>query len=137
MKKILPASQSAIQKTKVDDHKICFSFEHFDSSDEEVCPPIFLPYYTQTLMERLKALSAWTLKEFMNSHSKSIRAHPHTWAETARPKGFQHVNEQLKSTPSWQFQLSGNEYGRVHGFFIGNTFYVVWLDQDHKLYPRK
>jgi hypothetical protein len=32
--------------------------------------------------------------------------------------------------------VSANEYGRVHGFFIGNVFYIVWLDPDHKLYSK-
>lgn len=137
MKKIKVSPQSSIQKTKVDDHYIRFSFQHFDSSDEEVCPPTFQPHYTQTLMERLKALSSWTLKEFMNSHSKSIRAHLHNWERTARPRGFHHLNEQLRACPAWQFQLSKSEHGRVHGFFIDSTFYIVWLDRDHKIYPDK
>ncbi len=134
MKKSSPVQQSLIQKSKVHDSKIHFSFEYFDSSDTELCPPVFHPHYTQTLMERLKALSSWTIKEFMNSHSKSVRAHPHDWQKTARPLGFQHLNEQLRSAPAWQFQLSKSEHGRVHGFFIGEIFYIVWLDKDHKLY---
>ena len=134
MKKTKVSFQSAIHKTAIDDY-IRFSFQHFDPSDEEVCPPTFQPRYTQTLMERLKALSSWSVKEFMNSHSKSIRAHTHDWEKTARPRGFQHLNEQLRASPAWQFQLSKDEHGRVHGFFIGNTFYVIWLDRDHKVYP--
>lgn len=137
MKKSKVVLESGIQKTRVDDHYIRFSFQHFDASDAEVCPPTFQPHYTQTLMERLKALSSWTLKEFMNSHSKSIRAHTHDWGRTARPRGFQHLNEQLRGCPAWQFQLSKGEHGRVHGFFIDTTFYVVWLDCDHKVYPGK
>jgi hypothetical protein len=136
MKKILPPSKSAMHKTVVADLKICFSFEHFDASDTEMCPPIFKPHYTQTLMERLKALSTATLKEFMNSRNKSTRAHPLEWNETARPQGFLHLNEHLRATSAWQFQLSANEHGRVHGFFIGHIFYIVWLDQNHRLYPK-
>ena len=49
----------------------------------------------------------------------------------------QDLNEELRATTAWQFQLSANEHGRVHGFFIGNIFYIIWLDQDHKLYPRR
>lgn len=137
MKKTQISTQSSIQKSKIGDPIICFSFQHFDSSDEEVCPPTFQPHYTQTLIQRLKALSAWTLKDFMNAHSSSIRAHTHDWSKTARPKGFQHLNEQLKGCPAWQFQLSQEEHGRVHGFFINHVFYIVWLDRDHKVYPSK
>jgi hypothetical protein len=34
-----------------------------------------------------------------------------------------------------QFCLSANEHGRVHGIIIDDTFYVIWLDHDHRLYP--
>jgi hypothetical protein len=34
----------------------------------------------------------------------------------------------------WQFEISSNEHGRVHGFFIGNVFNVVWFDPKHLLY---
>jgi hypothetical protein len=136
MQKSKIVSRSDIHKTEIGDHKIRFSFEYFDSSDEEVCPPTFHANYTQTLMERFKALSSWNLKEFMNCHSKSLRAHTHMWEKTSRPRGFAHLNEQLRVCAAWQFQLSKNEHGRVHGFFIGNTFYVIWLDRDHKVYSR-
>lgn len=34
----------------------------------------------------------------------------------------------------YQFQIFANEYGRVHGFFSENIFYIVWLDPEHNLY---
>jgi hypothetical protein len=41
--------------------------------------------------------------------------------------------EQLVDTP-YQFSLTSNEHGRVHGFFVENIFFVVWLDPKHQLY---
>ena len=41
--------------------------------------------------------------------------------------------DQLVEKP-WQFALSANEHGRVHGFLIQNRFYIVWLDPEHELY---
>ena len=135
MKKVLPPPQGLIQKTKIPDHELRFSFKYFDSSDTELCPPIFRGNYTQTLMERLKSLSCWTVQDFTMCPHKSLRNHIHNWEETSRPKGFHHLPEQLHALPGWQFQLTANEHGRVHGILIGHTFYVIWLDQDHKLYP--
>jgi hypothetical protein len=37
-------------------------------------------------------------------------------------------------TEPWQFSASTNEHGRVHGFIIGNTFFIRWFDPEHKLY---
>ena len=38
---------------------------------------------------------------------------------------------------AWQFSLSSNEHGRVHGYFVGNIFFIVWLDPEHNLYNKK
>lgn len=44
------------------------------------------------------------------------------------------MKELLTQVECVQFFLTkGN--GRVHGFIVGNRFYVVWLDPAHNLYP--
>jgi hypothetical protein len=134
MKKIQVEPKGMIRKEKVD-AELRFSFKLFDNSDSELCPAVFRETYTQTLMERLRDLSTWTVQRFTTFFHKSIRNHPHDWEKTSRPKGFSHLNDHFRSYQGWQFQLSSNEHGRVHGIIIDDTFYVVWLDQDHKLYP--
>jgi len=109
----------------------------FDSTDGEMCPAQFGAGYTQTLMARLKDLSTWKVSAFTGLPNKTIRNHTHDWAKTARPTGFAHLNEQFKAYPGWQFCLTANAHGRVHGILIDDTFHVVWLDQDHALYPEK
>lgn len=37
---------------------------------------------------------------------------------------------------AYQFSITVNT-GRLHGFWEGNIFYVVWLDLDHRLMPGK
>ncbi|MDD1966378.1 hypothetical protein ACIPO9_04375 [Pseudomonas sp. NPDC090203] len=46
-----------------------------------------------------------------------------------------HLNEQLRSSTPFQFAVSANLHGRIHGFFVDHVFFVVWLDPDHCLYP--
>jgi hypothetical protein len=59
--------------------------------------------------------------------------HPIKWEDTSENKfGFPN-EEQLVDTP-YQFSISSNEHGRVHGFFIAEVFYIVWLDPNHLLY---
>lgn len=124
-----------IPKTPVHDGLLKFSFKMFDNSDGEMCPPKFQDGYTQTLMQRLKDLSSWTISEFCGPTKKSVRNHPHDWSKTARPKGFAGLPSHLKDSEGWQFAISANKYGRVHGIIIGEFFYIIWLDQDHKLNP--
>ena len=90
--------------------------------------------YLVALLERLRDLCGLTALDLKNNRSSSIRCHPIDWSDTSE-NGFGIPNEdQLVDTP-YQFSVSANKHGRVHGFFIEEVFYIVWLDIDHKLYP--
>jgi len=124
-----------IKRSKEDDANLRFSFILFDGTDVEICPEVFDGRYTRTLMERLKNLSGWRVSAFVGACSKTVRNHRIDWGSTSRPDGFPNLNEQYKAYPAYQFSLSANEHGRVHGLIIDDTFYVIWLDCKHKLYP--
>ncbi len=88
------------------------------------------------MLKRLKDLAGWTPGEFVGRPNDTLRNHPIKWRDTSE-NGFGLPNEeQLVDTP-YQFALSANENGRVHGFLIDEVFYIVWLDPDHLLYPQK
>jgi hypothetical protein len=92
--------------------------------------------YLPTLLQRLKDVNCMTMGELLGSGSKALRCHPIDWRETVRPDGFARLNEQLRDLVPYQFSVSANAHGRVHGLIIDDTFYVVWLDPDHRLYRR-
>jgi hypothetical protein len=135
IKKGSSISQGSIKKGASPDPELKFSFKFFDSTDDKMCPGDFRKGYTQVLMERLKSLSSWKVKEFVSKPDKSIRNHQHDWPKTSRPDGFPNLNEQFSSYPGWQFCLTSNEHGRVHGILVDDTFHIIWLDHDHNLYP--
>ncbi|AWY60224.1 hypothetical protein A8H35_02770 [Burkholderia thailandensis] len=83
----------------------------------------------------MKNISNLTVKEFRENKSSSLRIHTLKWAETSEPGGYAHLTEQLQQCEPWQFGLSVNEHGRVHGLLIDEVFYVVWLDVNHRMYP--
>lgn len=130
----VPQHGQHIARTPVVDEYVRFSFRFFDGADENVCPKTFKDGYTRTLVERMRDISTMTIQEFTSNKSKSLRAHAHDWNNTKKPDGFDGLNEQYKSIQGWQFELTQNEHGRVHGFIIHNTFYIIWLDRDHYLY---
>ena len=127
-------ARSAIPTTKVRDEPLRFSFQYF-RDDPEMCPGEYDCAYTQKLIERLQALSSWTVTQFTTKTDKGVRNHRIDWDRTARPDGFAHLNQQLRDSDAWQFSVSSNAHGRVHGLLIDSTFYVVWLDYNHALYP--
>lgn len=66
--------------------------------------------------------------------------HPINWKDPQiRESCFTSLNtalmEQIKDE-CWQLGINNHSF-RIHGFFIENIFYVVWLDPLHKLYKRK
>ena len=138
MKKSKPAarSPSGIYHRTPSDAVMKFSFRLFDNADQEMCPQTFCNGYVHKLMDRMKSLSTWYIRDFITKFDKSLRNHAIEWNLTSRPNGFVHLPEEFNSYTAYQFSLSANEYGRVHGLIIGDTFYVIWLDCNHQLYPR-
>lgn len=137
MKKVKPLNSGHIRKVSPPDVELRFSFKFFDHTDEEMCPKTFVDGYTQALMQRMRDLSSWTVKRFTGSQDTSVRNHIHDWSKTGRPDGFSSLNQHYREYPGWQFCISANEHGRVHGIIIDDTFHVIWLDCSHRLYPAR
>ncbi|BAY33673.1 hypothetical protein NIES2107_55730 [Nostoc carneum NIES-2107] len=134
---IAKESTSGIKPTKLKPLQgISFSFKYYQDSNSKFSCSEKEVIYWLTLLERLKAISSLTAQELLVNRSSSLRCHPIRWEETSE-RGFGLPNEeQLVDTP-YQFSLSSNEHGRVHGFFINEIFYIVWLDPYHLLYAEK
>ena len=122
-----------VRKTAPPNPNLRFSFKLFDLADPHVCPENFAEGYVRALMERLKGLSTWTVNEFVGNSDKSVRNHVITWEKTSRPDGFD-LPEQYEAYRPFQFSISANERGRVHGLLIDDTFHLIWLDENHNLY---
>ncbi len=120
-------------KIPLSDDKLAFNFKHLDLAHEKFSLSDCESVYLYKFLERLKSLNLYTVTEVQTSRTPALRAHPINWTNTSEPDGFP-LNEQLRALAAWQFQISVNAHGRVHGFFIDRTFFVVWLDPKHKLY---
>ncbi len=115
--------------------RISFSFRHIEQAHDKFHYAERDAAYFCKVLERLSAMSNFTVQEFHAMRSSAVRAHPIAWEGTSEPEGFANLNEQLRSSKPFQFAVSANEHGRVHGFFVDHVFFVVWLDPDHRLYP--
>ena len=131
----LPASHNIPRQAPPVDPRLRFSFGHIDLySDDEFSVDLCEDGYLEKMLCRLRDVCVLTVKEFRTNKSAAIRAHPITWAETKRLAGFKNLNAQLRGAEAWQFQITANEHGRIHGILIDDTFYVVWIDPTHALY---
>ena len=72
--------------------------------------------------------------------SKTNHIHPIDWSDPQiRESCFTSLESKLMEQVKeecWQLGINNNGF-RIHGFFIENVFYVVWLDPLHQLYKRK
>lgn len=138
-KRITPTKikqNSSIHPTPcVDNETIRFSFKHLCLNHPKFSLEGKTHEYFEKVLERLKNISTLKASEIFSNRSSSLRAHPIDWQCTSEQDGFSHLNEQLRQVPAYQFQISSNEHGRVHGFILGNIFFVIWLDPRHSLYP--
>lgn len=146
------SGKGKIQKTNISDQKrsrrgiqpteltppqgISFSFKYLDTNNRKFSGAGEDRNYWMTLLERLRDLSSCTAGELRQARNKTLRCHSIDWNDKRVSENRFGIpgEEQLVDVP-YQFSLSSNQHGRVHGFFIEDVFFVVWLDPEHQLYP--
>ena len=130
-----PSKTTPIKPTQIErSGRVVMSFRHLDlSRDKFSVSGADLSYFPK-LFERFKAVCDHPFQEFCGRENPSLRNHGINWAKTTEPKGFSHLGVQLSGCPPFQFSVSSNKHGRVHGFILNEIFYAVWLDPDHNLY---
>jgi hypothetical protein len=115
-----------------------FSLKFYEPSHEVFHCKDCSPGYFQSLLERMKQLSTMRVSELTNRTNSTTRFHRIDWepgkvsVTSFGIRGWKECDDD-----AWQFSITANEHGRVHGFLIENIFYVVWLDPNHQLYPGK
>lgn len=135
----LPQAAGSVHKAKeIPDDLVRFSFRHYTPSDKFCLPAAerAIPYL-QVLLDRLRDVSGLRVSDFQRDRNRTLRSHSHDWATTTEQEGYTHLSQQLQGCTPWQFSLTANEHGRVHGLLIDEVFYVVWLDPNHSLYAKK
>ncbi len=128
---------SGIRPTKLKPPQgISFSFKYYQDNHNKFSCSQKEAIYWLTLVDRLKALSSLTAQELLVNRSSTLRCHPIKWEDTSE-RAFGLPNEEQLVDIPYQFSISSNEHGRVHGFFLDEIFYIVWLDPNHLLYATK
>lgn len=92
--------------------------------------------YFSKLLERMHDVSSMSANQLRNSSSDALRCHRIDWKkDNVSEDGFGILGDDgFYDDHAWQMSISSNKYGRIHGFFDDNVFYVVWLDKNHNLY---
>jgi hypothetical protein len=87
----------------------------------------------------MKDLSGMPVSELTNARTNAaLGFHRIDWEnDRVSVRSFGIKGWEEHDEDAWQFSISANEYGRVHGFLYLGVFYIVWLDPEHRLYPGK
>lgn len=84
-----------------------------------------------TLLDVLQDLSTRTWTEGRNTRQKKYDPHPYDWDRCNFQFDFD--KESLKQFDAFQMRLDKSN-GRIHGFLVGNIYYIYWLDPHHNMY---
>jgi hypothetical protein len=111
-----------------------FSFRHLDLAHDKFSLARAQEGYPAALLDRLKGVCQCLVADFRKA-GHALRSHTIRFEESSEPDGFARIRRDLWEGHAWQFSITANAYGRVHGFLVGEKFFVVWLDPAHLLFP--
>lgn len=118
-----------------------FSFSHLDMAKEKFHWSKCSAEYFTKLLEILRRYSMWRVDQFTDQNNDDHR-HVIDFADTSEPRGFLHIAEddldQFGYYQIWEIGVNPaipHSIWRAHGVLIEDTFYLVWLDPDHALFP--
>lgn len=135
--KNIPISNSInLTRDKIISGLVRFSFKYhkrtekfnLDSKDEK-----YQSKYLRVLLERLQEYCTNPAHDLMCKRSHATRCKRINFEKSTESCFGIKGEEQLVDHP-FELNMSTDKYGRIHGFFIDDTFFVVWLDPDHKLF---
>jgi hypothetical protein len=117
---------------------LIFSFKHLDCAHPKFALSKCSADYLIALLETIQKYSSWTVDDFKNQNNDEAR-HTLWFPDTTEPDGFLGLEQdQLAYHESWQFGINPPKtLWRVHGILIDDTFYIVWLDPEHQLGPKR
>lgn len=114
--------------TSLGDDKIVFSFASLEWTEyfsfDGTCSN-----WSYDLFNMLKSISMITKLELLQGQFKTYRVHNHQNANPPNP-----LPEGVELKDCYQLRISTSK-GGIHGVFVENTFYIIWVDPLHNMYP--
>ncbi len=139
---------------KISDEKLKISFKFIDWESEEFFIHGLTQKYYELLFDAFNDIQKSTADEikqqthprlmpkFINWQGDSTitrSSFPDKIKNSLRPQSGNDENElqkQYEEMTRDSFELRvAKGYGRIHGFIFDNTFYLVWFDPAHNLFP--
>ncbi|MFA6305679.1 MAG: hypothetical protein WC651_03035 [Candidatus Gracilibacteria bacterium] len=122
-----------IPDTKLPATNLKFSFEFYDTSCNKYCLSRWPEENIAMALKRLKEICEKTFQELQRDRV-TYRLHEIDWSQ-CREEGF--PKGRINEIPNFQFSLLGinQQKARVFGGYADNTFFIVWFDLNHEIWP--
>lgn len=114
--------------------KIKFSFEYYDKSSNDYCLSCWGQEYVRSALLRLQEVCTKSFND-LNRERKVYHFREVVWEKTIKKTGF--PDSKVNQLSAFHFALLGinNQKARVYGAFSAGTFYIVWFDLNHEIWP--
>ena len=110
--------------------KINLSFDFLDRENELFNMGEAETEWFIDLMDTYKLLTGITKKQLFGEYKEKFKPHPYKDIEKLNFNNEMLTNPQYEA---WQLRISKSK-GRLHGFFVENTYYVIYIDRWHNMY---
>lgn len=110
--------------------KIKLSYEFLDTENDLFRLGGIENEWYVDLVAELKMLTSITKKQLFGEYKSKYKPHPYTKIDLLNYKDKYLINPQYES---FQLRLTKST-GRIHGFFVGNIFYIRFFDRWHNMY---
>jgi hypothetical protein len=115
--------------------KIKFSFEYYDlDSKPDYCLSSCVGAGVKMALSRLKDINTKSFNELM-SQRRVYHFGEVDWSQTIEKKGF--PDPRVNQMSAFHFSLLSvdGQLTRVFGGYYNATFYIVWFDIKHQIWP--
>lgn len=122
--------QTLREENSGEDKKIKISFQFFNRENKLFNLGEIENEWFIGLLDVLQLLSSITRKQLSGEYSNKFHPHPYNNIDILNCKDSMLTNPQYEA---WQLRLDKSS-GRLHGFFVENTYYIRFIDRWHNMY---
>ncbi len=126
----LPTGEATVLNTE-----LLFSFKYYDEQDDKkYCLSNFDKEQVRATLERLREINKTTVNDLRQKRA-FYHFHEVDWQSTTVKEGFTNIS--LRSLEPFQFSLKNvnGQKARIFGAMSQFTFYIVWFDLNHEIWP--
>ncbi len=128
-------SQSVTAQPSSSSQKIRFSFEYYDDRESNCyCISSWSKEQIKKTLNRLKDISLKSYNDLMQG-GRVLHFGEVDWSKTTERGGFPFPA--VNNLQPFHFALLGvnGQMARVYGAYSQGTFYIVWFDLNHEIWP--